>query len=77
MIEELATCPHCGGGARLRVDNVRIGGVREKAAWVYCTRCFAKTNYFRRSLHPEDYVTVAVTAWNMRTEEWDDAKEEN
>lgn len=63
-------CPFCGGKPKLRVDNIKIQGHPEKAAWVYCTQCRAKTNYFRKSLFKQEFIDRAVIAWNMRVEEW-------
>lgn len=78
MDYDLLECPHCGGDAKLRVDTIKIAGRPEKAAWVYCKQCFAKTNYYRRALHPQDYIDIAVAAWNARIEDWwDDVEEEN
>ena len=71
MEYQMLACPHCEGSAKLRVDTIKIGGKAERCAWVYCTKCKARTNYYRRSIYT-DYVDQAVVAWNMRTEEWDE-----
>lgn len=76
MDYDLLRCPHCDGEAKLRVDNIKIAGRPEKAAWVYCLQCRAKTNYIRKSLHPADYIDYAVAAWNARVEEWWDDDEQ-
>ena len=77
MDYDLLYCPHCDGDPRLRVDVIKIAGRPEKAAWVYCRKCFAKTNYYRKALYP-DYIDQAVAAWNARVEEWydEDGQEE-
>lgn len=69
MLDELLSCPHCEGSAKLQVGNVKINGHPERCAWVYCTQCFCKTKYFRRAAY-DDYVSRAVAAWNMRVEDW-------
>lgn len=69
MRPPLLPCPHCGGEARLRTDNMMIRHNSEKCAWVYCTVCNARTGYFRRVIFRERYAVLAVEAWNMRTGE--------
>ena len=65
---QIEICPHCGGAGKLRVDTIVIGGKRKTCAWVYCTRCNCKTNYFAK-MNYKDYIDRAVIAWNMRISE--------
>ncbi len=62
----LSRCPFCGGEARLKVDNMYIRKESQRCAWVYCKRCNARTNYYLRRDAPEDYVSYAIDAWEMR-----------
>ena len=74
---DLLDCPFCEGKPKLRVDNIKILGHPEKAAWVFCTQCKAKTNYFRKSLFKQEFIDRAVIAWNMRVEDWWYGEEED
>ena len=80
---KLRECPFCGGNAELRVQEVKYGVC---GAWVYCTKCKAKTNYMnthKTVLHkgslstpltPESRangIKKAVEAWNRRAGEED------
>lgn len=64
----LDICPHCGGTGKLRTDTIVIGGNKRTCAWVYCTRCNCKTNYFAKAVY-KDYIDRATIAWNMRISE--------
>ena len=64
----LESCPHCGGIGKLRVDDIKIQGKEERVAWVYCTNCKCRTNYFRYRYN-SDYKDRAAVAWNMRIDD--------
>lgn len=63
---KLKPCPFCGGKAVLRKDDMYIRGESERCAWVYCSGCNARTNYFRREKLQELYAKKAREAWNLR-----------
>lgn len=71
MEYELLSCPHCEGSGKLKTGRIIINGHPERVAWVYCTKCKCRTNYFRRAGY-DDYIEMAAIAWNMRVEDWEE-----
>ena len=58
---KLALCPFCGGEAELSHGGLN----RDSYSYVYCTKCYAKTNVFDVSA---EYCSDerAIESWNNR-----------
>ena len=62
---KLKPCPFCGGEAKIRTKTFDIFNV---AAYVYCTRCGAKTGLFEANVN-RAAVEEAKELWNKRSDD--------
>lgn len=63
-MEELKTCPFCGGEAKLRTSVED----RTPVAWVACDTCGARTKMQADGDYNGRNVFTAVERWNRRVE---------